>query len=278
MSVQQAGIFGYPLDQSKAPILYQHWISTYGISGSYEAVRVSPQDLQQTLREKLALGWRGGSVTMPHKVAALSIADECTDRARAIGSTNTLIFRDGQIIADNYDGVGFIENVRQTVGAGFDAAKPALVFGAGGASRAIIHALLDIGVPEIRLANRTSERAQVLARQFGKQVRVIDWDASEAAMPGAGLIVNTTSMGMKNNPALPFALTRADADAVAADIVVSGALTAFLDLAKARELAIVEGLGMLLHQAPPGFEAWFGVKPEVNEQVYDVVLTELRRG
>lgn len=276
--MKKTGIFGYPLAQSKAPALYQYWISLHGISGSYEAVRVSSDDLEQTLRTRVAQGWRGGSVTMPHKEAALSIADQATERARAIGSSNTLIFKDGEIIADNYDGVGFVENLRQTAGERFDASRPALVLGAGGASRAIIHALLGAGLPEVRLANRTSARAQALATQFGNRVRVIDWSASESAMPGAGLLVNTTSMGMKNNPSLPFSLTQADDGAVAADIVVSGALTAFLESARARELTVVEGLGMLLHQAPPGFEAWFGVRPEVNQQVHDVVLAELRKG
>ena len=277
MSLLKAGIFGYPLNQSKAPALYQYWISLHAIAGSYEAVRVSPDDLEQTLRERVAQGWRGGSVTMPHKVAALSIADEATERARAIGSTNTLIFKDSLIIADNYDGVGFVENLRQTAGERFDASKPALVLGAGGAARAIIHALLDAGLPELRLVNRTRARAESLADQFGDRVQVIDWDATESAMPGAWLLVNTTSMGMKNNPDLPFSLAQADEGAVAADIVVSGALTAFLESAKARELPVGEGLGMLLHQAPPGVEAWYGVKPAVDQQVHDAVLAALQQ-
>jgi shikimate dehydrogenase len=272
MTILKTGIYGYPLDHSKAPRLYQHWISKYEVSGSYEAVRVAPDDFEETLRRHVNEGWRGGSVTMPHKVAALGIADEATDNARAIGSSNTLIFRDGRIIADNYDGVGFIENLRLTAGANFDPSKPGLVFGAGGAARAVIHAMLDAGLPELRLANRTREKAEELKDQFGDRVTVIDWNDSESALPGAATIVNTTSMGMKHVPPLPFSLDRADDGAVAADIIVSPLeLTPFLRVAKARELTIVEGLGMLLFQAPPGFEAWFGVRPEVDDQVREIM-------
>jgi len=191
---------------------------------------------------------------MPHKETALALADEVTGRAQAIGSTNTLIFDNGQIIADNYDGVGFLKSLRQTAGTRFDTTKPVLVFGAGGASRAVLHSLLDAGVPEIRLTNRTPARAENLAERFnslfGIKVRVVDWHKAESAMSGAGTLINTTSMGMNKNPPLPFNLDQVDDDAVVADIVNTPQLTPFLVAAQTRDLLIVKGLGMLLHQAP----------------------------
>jgi len=268
----RAGLIGFPLGKSRAPRLYQYWLSQHGISDTYENVEVDEKSFETKLRQLLSDGWRGGSITMPHKETALAFADEASERALAIGSTNTLIFDSGRIFADNFDGVGFITNLRQTAGTHFNSAKPVLVFGAGGACRAVLHALLDDGVPEIRLANRTRERAVNLAERFGTRVRVIDWEKAETAMPGAGTIVNTTSMGMNKIPPLSFALDSADDDAVVADIVARPQETSFLDTAQARELTTVSGLGMLLHQAPPGFEAWYGVKPTVDDGVRDVML------
>jgi len=268
----RAGLIGFPLGNSRAPRIYQYWLSQHGISGTYEIVEVDEKEFETKLRQLVSDGWRGGSITMPHKETALAFADEASERALAIGSTNTLIFESGKIFADNFDGVGFITNLHQTAGTQFNSAKPALVFGAGGACRAVLHALLEEGVPEIRLVNRTRERAENLAERFGASVRVIDWNKAESAMPGAGTIVNSTSMGMNNNPPLPFELDRADDDAVVADIVARPQENAFLDMAEARDLTTVKGLGMLLHQAPPGFEAWYGVKPTVDDAVRDVML------
>jgi len=268
----RAGLIGYPLDHSKAHRLYQYWLSKHAISGTYEIVAVEAKELETRLRQLVSDGWRGGSVTMPHKVAALAIADDISERAHAIGSTNTLIFENGRIIADNFDGVGFLKSLNHTAGKQFNSDKPVLVFGAGGASRAVLHSLLDAGVPEIRLCNRTQDRAEALAQRFGTKVRVVEWSNAESAMPGAGAVVNTTSMGMNKNPPLPFKLDRIDDDAVAVDIVNTPQLTPFLDAAQTRGLTIVKGLGMLLHQAPPGFEAWYGVKPVVDDEVRDAML------
>ncbi len=274
MTTLRAGLIGYPLKHSRAPRLYQHWIRQYGIDGSYEIVEIDENEFETRLRQLVNDGWRGGSVTMPHKETALSLADEVSERAMAIGSTNTLIFESGKIIADNSDGVGFMKNLMHTAGKSFNPTKPALVFGAGGACRAVLHSLLDADIPEISIANRTHERAQSLAKRFGTKVRVVDWDKSESAMPGVGTIVNTTSMGMSTNPPLPFKLDLADDDAVVADIVARPTLNSFLDAAQARNLKTVSGLGMLLHQAPPGFEAWYGVKPTVDDAVRDVMLAD----
>lgn len=271
MTVLKAGFYGYPLNKSKAPRLYRFWIKKYGIAGTYDPISVGPEAFEETLRKHVADGWRGGSITMPHKEIALTLADDVSDRARAIGATNTVIFRDGRIVADNYDGVGFLTNLKHEAGEQFDPAAPALVFGAGGAARAVLHALLDAGVPEIRLANRSRERAESLAKRFGRQIQVIEWTAAEEAMPGAATVINTTSLGMVGNPPLPFSLDRVDAGAVVADIVSRPAVTPLLAAAQARGLTTVGGLGMLLHQAPSGFAAWFGVRPEVDRDVWDVM-------
>ncbi len=265
MTVLKAGFYGYPLKESKAPRLYRFWIEKYGISGSYDSISVGPEGLEDTLRRRLAERWRGGSESMPHKETALALADDASDRASVIGAANTLVFRDGRIIADNYDGVGFLENLRRTAGSRFNPSAPALVFGAGGASRAVIHSLLEAGLPEIRLANRSRDRAGALADLFGSRVTVIDWETAESRMPGAATLVNATSLGMVGNPPLPFSLDQADEDAAVADIVSRPLITPFISAARERELATVGGLGMMLHQAPPGFEMWFGVRPIVDD-------------
>ena len=278
MTLLRAGLFGFPLSHSRAHQLYQHWISRYHIDGSYELVAVNKEGFEAKIRQLAGEGWRGGSVTMPHKETALAIADRASDRALAIGSSNTLVFDNGEVFADNFDGVGFIQSVRDTAGAQFDPDRPVLVFGAGGAARAVLHALLEEGVPEIRLVNRTQQRADNLAGRFGANVKVIEWHNAEKVMRGAGTIVNTTSMGMSGNPPLPFKLDHADDDAIAADIVVTPQQTPFIQHAQERELTVVKGLGMLLHQAPPGFEAWYGVRPEVDDAIRDEMLSALGTG
>ena len=223
------------------------------------------------MRRHVNEGWRGGSITMPHKETALALADDISDRALAIGATNTVVFNDGRILAENYDGVGFLQNLQTAVGDQFRSNAPALVLGAGGAARAVLHALLDTGLPEIRLCNRSRERADALAKRFGSCIKVVDWDKAEQAMPGAATLINTTSLGMVGNPPLPFALDSADGDAVVADIVSRPAVTPLMAAAQARRLTTVGGLGMLIHQAPAGFEAWFGVRPKVEKDVWDIM-------
>lgn len=208
---------------------------------------------------------------MPHKEATLTLADEVSARARAIGAVNTVMFEDGRIIGDNFDGVGFLTNLRARAAHRFDEHAPALVIGARGAARAILHALLDTDLPEIRLTNRSAARAATLAERFGRRIRLVDWEQAERAMPGAATIINTTSLGMVGYPPLPLGLAHADAHAVVADIISRPAVTPFLAEAQARGLFTVGGLGMLLHQAPRGFEAWFGVRPKVEEDVWAVM-------
>jgi len=216
---------------------------------------------------------------MPHEETALALADEVTGRAQAIGSTNTLIFDNGQIIADNYDGVGFLKSLRQTAGTRFDPTKPVLVFGAGGASRAVLHSLLDAGVPEIRLTNRTPARAENQAERFnslfGIKVRVVDWHKAESAMSGAGTLINTTSMGMNKNPPLPFNLDQVDDDAVVADIVEHSAANSFPCGCTDSRFIDCQRTWHAVASGAPGFEAWYGIRPSVDDAIREVMPATL---
>ena len=268
----RAGVMGWPIAHSKSPRLHGFWLRRYGIDGAYDPVPVPPGTFEEKLRRLIAEGWRGANVTIPHKEAALAAADEATPRARAIGAANTLVFGPGGLIlADNTDAFGFLENLKDRAPA-WRPDRPALVLGAGGASRAVVHALFEAGAPEIRLANRTVARAEALAAAFGPRVRVLPFAEAGSHLAGAGLIVNTTSLGMKGAPPLELDLAGAPPDALATDIVYTPLVTPFLEAAAARNLAIVDGLGMLLHQARPGFAAWFGVEPRVDEALRKVML------
>lgn len=266
----RAGIFGWPVEHSKSPRLHGHWLARYGIDGAYVHLPASPEAFPGQVRRLAAEGWRGANVTIPHKEAALALADEASERARAIGAANTLVFENGRIHADNTDAFGFIESLKD--GGSFPASLPAAILGAGGAARAVIWALLDAGVPEVRLTNRTRARADALAGAFGVRVRVVPWGDRSAAVAGAGIVVNTTSLGMKGQPPLEIDLLGAAEGAVATDAVYTPLMTPFLVAAEKAGLRPVDGLGMLLHQARPGFAAWFGVEPEVDEALRAAVL------
>jgi shikimate dehydrogenase len=268
-----AGVMGWPVKHSRSPLLFGHWFAQHGIAGAYVRLAVRGEDFEQVLRALPKAGFRGVNVTLPHKLAALTLADEATSAAQAIGAANTLIFRaDGEITADNTDGYGFLENVRAGAPGWDPAGGPALVLGAGGAARAILHSLLEAGAPTVRLANRTRETAARLAQRFGSRVQVIDWASRSAACAGAGLIVNTTSLGMTGKPPLKIVLDDAPAASVVTDIVYAPLDTGLLTQARTRGLTTVDGLGMLLHQARPGFRAWFGVEGQVTQELRKAVL------
>lgn len=269
----RAGVMGWPVNHSRSPLLHGYWLKKYGISGSYEHIPSEPEKFETDLRALAAGGWRGMNVTIPHKEAALKLADEVTDRARAIGAANTIVVKDdGRISADNTDAFGFIENLKDGAGDAWNPSNPALVLGAGGAARAVLYALLEANVPMIVLANRTKARAENLAAEFGPKIQVVDFEKAETALPQGGLIVNTTSLGMKGQPPLELDFSQARSDAVATDIVYTPLMTPFLNQAEAAGLTIVDGLGMLMHQARPGFAAWFGVEPEVDAGLREVML------
>jgi shikimate dehydrogenase len=267
-----AGVMGWPVGHARSPLLHRHWLARYGLPGAYVHLSVAPETFEAAMRGLPALGFVGANVTLPHKLEALRLADEVTPRARRIGAANTLTIHHGAILADNTDGFGFIENLRQTAPAWRAEAGPSLVLGAGGAARAVVASLLDAGAPEVRLLNRTHSRAEALAADVGGAVTVLDWQAAEAAMDGCATLVNTTSLGMIGQPPLNLRLDAAPAGALATDIVYAPLDTPFLQAARARGLSTVDGLGMLLHQGRPGFEAWFGRAPEVDDALRQAVL------
>ncbi len=268
-----AGVMGWPVAHSRSPLIFAHWFARHNISGAYVRLAVRDQDVGQVLRALPKAGFRGLNVTIPHKLAALELADETSEAARAIGAANTLVFTlDGSIRADNTDAFGFLENLREGASAWKPAAGPALVLGAGGAARAVVHALCSAAVPGIRVANRSRQRARELAAHFGPAVEPVEWAERDAAVAGAALIVNTTSLGMDGQPPLELSLAAAAPAAVVCDIVYAPLVTPLLAAARARGLTAVDGLGMLLHQARPGFRAWFGADPAVDPELRRAVL------
>jgi shikimate dehydrogenase len=267
-----AGVMGWPVGHAKSPVLHRYWLKRHDLPGAYVHLSVRPQDFEQAFRALPALGFAGANVTIPHQLDALRLADVATPRAMRIGAANTLTVLPEGIEADNTDGFGFIENLRQNAPGWRADAGPALVLGAGGGARAVVASLLDAGCPEVRLANRTRARAEALAEAVGGAVTVLDWPQAEAAADGCATLVNTTSLGMAGQPPLDFRLDAAPAAALATDIVYVPLVTPFLAAAAARGMATVDGLGMLLHQGRPGFEAWFGVAPQVDADLRTAVL------
>lgn len=271
--VPLAGVIGHPIAHSRSPALHGFWLKRYGIKGHYIPMDVAPSDLKEALTFLPKVGFVGLNVTIPHKEAVLALADVVTDRAALIGAANTLIFRkDGKIHADNTDGLGFLSNLRQKAPQWTPQAGPAVLFGAGGAARAVIAALIDQGVSEIRIANRTRARAEALRADFGAHLHVFDWVEAPDMLQGARLVVNTTSLGMSGKPDFRIPLDNLDPQAVATDLVYTPLMTQFLIEAEARGASIVDGLGMLLHQAAPGFERWFNHRPEVDDETRAAVL------
>lgn len=237
---------------------------------------VAPENFEAVLRALPKMGFRGANITVPHKEAAFRLVDELDDDARAIGAVNTIICKDdGRLIGRNTDGYGFIANLRANAATWRAGAGPAVVLGAGGAARGVIHALLAAGVPQVRIANRTAARARAMAEEMGDRVEAIAWDERGAALADAALLVNTTSLGMTGQPPLEIDLSDLAADAVVTDIVYSPLETSLLAAARARGNPVVDGLGMLLHQAVPGFEAWFGVRATVTEELRRFVAADL---
>ncbi len=271
-TVPLAGVIGAPIGHSKSPLLHRHWLRVLGIRGHYVPLDIAAEDLTTCLATLPRMGFRGVNVTIPHKEAVLPLAAEVSARARRIGAANTLTFGTGGFHADNTDGEGFMENLRQGAPGWDPAAGPALVLGAGGASRAVVVALQDAGVPEIRLCNRTLTRAQALAREFGAPVTVVDWADKAVAAGDAALLVNTTSLGMQGQSPLDLRPDALNPQALVTDIVYSPLETPLLQIARARGCRTVDGLGMLLHQAVPGFERWFGQRPSVTDELRAAVL------
>lgn len=260
-----AAVIGSPVAHSKSPQLHNHWLKVNGLPGFYIPMEVDTDDLENVLRTLPKMGFVGVNITIPHKEKVLEIADLITDRATLIGAANTLIFRkDGKIHADNTDGYGFINNIRQNAPDWDPTSGPAAILGAGGAARAVVASLLDAGVPEILISNRTKVRAEALRADFGKRLQVVDWVQAGNMLDEAVTVVNTTSLGMIGKPPLRVPLDGLRPGAVVNDLVYAPLKTQFLAEAEEMGCHIVDGLGMLLHQAVPAFERWFGVRPDVD--------------
>jgi shikimate dehydrogenase len=273
--MRRAFVCGHPIAHSRSPLIHGHWLEELGITGSYERIDVAPNDFPDFLSRIGREGFTGGNVTLPHKEAAFRAVERRDRAAEAIGAVNTVWFEaDGVLCGGNTDAYGFAANLDEEAPQ-WGEGRCAVVLGAGGAARAVIHALKERGYDDIRLVNRTLPRADELAGRFGPGVSAHGWESVARLLPSADLLVNTTSLGMKGAPELDIDLQPLPAQAVVADIVYVPRETALLKAAKARGLATAEGLGMLLHQAVPGFERWFGRRPTVSEALRRRIVADV---
>jgi shikimate dehydrogenase len=271
----RACVIGWPVAHSRSPLIHGHWLKTYGIAGTYTKIPVRLEDVATFLRSMADQGLAGCNVTVPHKEAAFAAAAKTSAAARAMGAANTLWFEDGRLVADNTDSVAFMEHLR--VSAPRLNLRNSLValLGAGGAARALVFAFLEAGAAEVRIFNRTRERADAVARHFGAAVKPCDWSQRVDASREAALLVNATSLGMTGAGDLDMDVSRLDASCVVSDIVYVPLQTPLLAAAAARGLTAVDGLGMFLHQAVPGFERWFGVRPAVTDELRALVVADI---
>ncbi len=269
-----AGVIGWPVAHSKSPRLHGYWLAQYGVDGAYVPLPVRPDDLPAAVRALPKLGFQGANVTVPHKAAVAELCDDLEPHAQRLGVVNTLICTGDGVRGANTDGLGFLNNLFHGAPDWRPENAPAVVLGAGGAARAVVVALLDAGAHEVRVLNRTRAKAESLAQEFGERVRVFAWGDWADAFPGAGLLVNTTSLGMTGQPALSVDLTPLPRRALVNDIVYKPLETDLLATARARGNPAVDGLGMLLYQAVPGFQAWFGVRPEVTDDLRARMLAD----
>ena len=267
-----AGVMGWPVAHTRSPAIHNHWIAKYGLKGAYVQLPVQPERLEAAIRGLAALGFAGCNVTVPHKESAMRFMDELHPAARRVAAINTIVVQpDGRLLGMNNDGAGYIQSLRDADATWRGDAGPALVLGAGGAARAIVVALLDEGAPELRITNRTLERAQALADDFGDRVKVVPWAERNEAMAGVSLLVNTTSLGMHGQAPLDVALDALPLEAMVSDAVYIPLETPLLAQARMRGHRTVNGLGMLLNQARPAFQSWFGVLPDVTPELRAVV-------
>ena len=270
-----ACLIGWPAAHSRSPLIHHHWLRTLGIEGGYNIEAVPPEGFAEFVLHLSTHGFVGANVTLPHKERALALTKPDA-RARAVGAANTLWYEGGELCSTNTDVEGFINNL-DACAPGWNTVEDVLVLGAGGASRAVVFGLIERGISCVHLANRTAERAGVLADQFGAKVHPVAWEAIDSLLPRAGLLVNTTSLGMHGQPALELDASLLPSHAVVADLVYVPLETPLLSAARARELRTADGLGMLLHQAVRGFELWFGQRPEVTSELRALVETDLTK-
>lgn len=274
--MKKACVIGWPITHSRSPLIHGYWLKTYGIDGTYTKEAVTPEALPAFLATMGKHGFSGCNVTVPHKEAALALADMRDPVAEAVGAANTLWRAGGQLHATNTDVYGYMTYLDAKAPGWNRSGAHVAVLGAGGAARAIVHGFLQAGVSEIRLCNRTRERAEILGHHFGSHVRVVAWESRQDHARDAAIVVNTTTIGMKGEGQLGFDFKRFDRATVVSDIVYVPLMTDLLSEAAAAGLRTVDGLGMLLHQAVPGFEKWFGVRPIVTEELYKIIDEDIR--
>ena len=273
--VKRACVIGWPIKHSRSPLIHNYWLELHGIDGQYDKQAVPPAELENFLHSMSGAGLAGCNVTVPHKEAvfgAVRVEDEFT---RRLGAVNTVYFEDGVLSGVNTDGIGFLRNLTAGNPLWNASAGPTLILGAGGAARAVVAMLIASGVPEVRIANRTADRAAGLAALFSPQAVAVPWEQRDAALEDCTLLVNTTSLGMTGAPPLDISLERLPVAATVNDIVYAPLTTDLLSRAEERGNPVVDGLGMLLHQAAPGFALWFGPTPEVTQELRDLVVRDL---
>lgn len=276
--MKHACVIGWPVEHSRSPLLHGYWLKKYGIDGTYTKRAVVAEAVADFLQSLRANGYVGCNVTVPHKAAAFSAADEREDSAKAVSAANTLWLSDGKLVAANTDTYGYMTNLSQQAPGWDRRDAPVSILGAGGAARAIVFGFLDAGVSEIRVFNRTRARAETVAQQFGSCVKVFDWSEREAGSRDSAVLVNTTTIGMNGVGTLDFDLAGFDPECVVSDIVYVPLETELLRKAKSQGLRTVDGVGMLLHQGVPGFEKWFGVRPEVTDELRNLIVGDIEGG
>jgi len=263
-----AGVMGWPITQSRSPILHNYWIEKYNLNGRYVPLAVKPERLADAIRGLPALGFRGCNLTMPHKQFAMTMVDSLTDTAKRIGAINCIVVDDdGKMSGTNNDGNGYVLSVQEVAPHWKPSDGPIAILGAGGAARAIIVALLERGAKEVRVINRTFDKAVALAKEFHPVIKSMPWDKRSDAIDDVTLLVNATNQGMIGKPALDISLDKLSSRTLVSDLIYVPPETAFLAAANARGNVTINGLGMLLHQARPAFQAWFGILPEITREL-----------
>jgi shikimate dehydrogenase len=272
MDFIKACVIGYPVKKSKSPMIFNYWIDKYGLDGEFGYLEIEPERLESEIVRLTQEDYTGFCVTIPHKQRVMGLCFEVDEIAQKIGATNSVSIRDGKLYATNTDMFGFIQNIKDTHPEFSFKGIKAVVLGAGGASRAIICGLADEGVSEIIITNRTREKAEEVAKIAPDITRVVDWEERNDALDGAGLLVNSTSLGMEGQPRLDISLNKLPVQAIVSDIVYYPLETELLRQARERGNKVVTGIGMLLQQARPSFKNWFGVDPEIDDKLIEMVL------
>lgn len=271
----KACVIGWPISHSRSPLIHGYWLKQHGIDGSYTRQPVEPSALAAFLTGLATAGYAGCNVTIPHKENAFGLVSHADETTERLGAVNTVFVKDGLILGTNTDGEGFINSLYQSAPGVSIANARVVVLGAGGASLAVVNAVLEQGASEVAVANRTPEKVELLRRRFGARIVPVAWEDAAGQLSECSLLVNTTSLGMKGEPPLSLDLSRLAASAVVTDIVYTPLRTKLLEDAAARGNTVVEGLGMLLHQAVRGFSLWFGVKPTVSAELYSLIARDI---